>query len=193
MEMLETTVEHMRNVGNSLNSAARLDAIKYGTIITALAKNGQVDKAHDMLLEMSSVYQNGGEKSRDTKPDIKCFHLVMSAWTRQSDAVFAAMKAKELLDHLWSLNSYNQSIKPNTAIYNATLNCFKNAKQAQNAHTLLEDMKEFAGKRRMQAPDVTSYRIVLEAWHRSNDAAKLLMIRTLTNEYKKRFGTRPPN
>eukprot|EP00977_Amphora_coffeiformis_P007238 scaffold1569_cov171-Amphora_coffeaeformis.AAC.24 len=188
MKMLETTVEHMRNVGHKLNASAKLDAIKYGTIITALAKNGHVRKAHDMLLEMCSVYQNGGEKSRDTKPDLKCFELVMSAWTRQSDVTYAATKAKELLDRLSSLKKYNSSIKPSTAIYNSALSCFKNAKQAKTAHNLLEDMKE-----RGKKPDVTSYRIVLEAWHRSDDDSKPLMIRTLTNEYKKRFGTRPPN
>ena len=191
MTMLQSTVKHLRQLQQSNDSDARLDSIKYCTVIMALARNNHASEAHEVLMDMTNVYQN--DLSQDLKPDIKVYHAVLSAWSRHGAAPdHAANQASDILARLWSLSKHDRSMQPTTYTYNNVLFSFKSAKQAWRAQALLEEMKDRAKQRRLNPPDVTTYRVVLETWHRSSDAAKKSQIRLLTREYTVRFGGSPP-
>jgi hypothetical protein len=192
MEKLESTVDHLRYVAQRINPTARLDAVKYGTVIVAFTKNKYAQKAHNLLMEMASTYQE--TMIEDTRPEIKTFQSVMTAWTRHPNAIHAADQADALLARLESLYSFDKRCKPNVYVYNSLLFCFKNAGQARRAHTLLSELKRKAIVYHFDGPNETSYHATLDAWDESPDPIlKLQMIRRLKAEYRARFHHDPPS
>ena len=189
MEMLESTVQHLRDVASTANSAARLDSIKYTTVIQAFARNNKVQKAHNLLMEMASQYQN--TRKLDRRCDVKSFHVVLGAWSRFSNGNIAAEQATALIEKLWCLCKYDSRVKPNMQAYNFLLLCFKNARQPRRAQSVLDEMKDYAAEKLMEHPNANSYGTVLDAWYRSKDPCKNVKINLLMKECMDRFGSVP--
>ena len=188
MDNLERTVDHLHRSAEQSNSFARMDTIKYTTAIQALARNNKVHIAHRYLQEMASEYKGG---SQACKPDVKIFHAVLSAWARYPQAGVATDKAEALIARLWELSKKEARLKPTVFAYNCLLICCKNAKSPRRAHSLLEEMKDFAEANLIDAPTATSYSAVLDAWDRSKDPCKAFKIRLLKGECTDRFGSVP--
>lgn len=185
VEKLLGAVNHLKNLVG-YEGAARFDRIKYVTVIGALAKHNEAQKAHDMLLEMSSAYESSGRK--DAKPDLYVFRAVMSAWCRHThDRALAATRVEHLVGRLWTL----PKMDPDLSMYNVLLKCCKYAQQAWKAHNILREMKELATEKKLVKPDQAAYQTVIDAWKFSSDASKCANIRSLNKEFKRRFGVSP--
>lgn len=184
VDNLLDTAKHLKILAMEGEGAACFDTIKYVTVISALAKHNEAQKAHDLLLEMISV------RRKEAKLDLKIFHTVMAAWSRhQTDPRLAVDRVQYLLDRLWDI----PKMKPDLNSFNLLLKCFKHSKQGWRANAVLTDMKRLAKQKEIEKPDENSYRAVLETWKLSNDTSKNIQIRALANEYKHRFGKQIPS
>jgi pentatricopeptide repeat protein len=165
-------------------AAAHFDAIKYATVIGALARAGMAQKAHTLLLEMVAAF----EKSRNykDKPDAKIFHAVMAAWACHEQADHGANMAVDLLGRLWALSKRYNGPKPSSMIYKVVIASHEKANAPHRASDLLREMvtrQGFLG----HTPDEGTYRSVLKAWTRSNDKDKKNHIKSLMGEIDRLF------
>jgi hypothetical protein len=106
------------------DSSARMDTIKYATIIGALTHAKKPERAQEVLLEMvNDHYKNGNSKA---KPDAKAFHSVLACWARPNGRpTMAVQQADNLLRRLWSLfedsnlsGNADNNLRPSTWTYN---------------------------------------------------------------------------
>jgi pentatricopeptide repeat protein len=87
------------------------DAISYGTVISANAKQGEAAKAEALLKEMFLDYSTNGNES--AKPTMIDYNVVMNCWakSRQLEATEKALALLREMQSLWKQG--HQSVRPN--------------------------------------------------------------------------------
>ena len=161
------------------NEGARLDTIKYTTVIGALARGGHPGAAEQLLRKMLFEYQSGNLYA---KPEIKTFHAVLSAWSHYQNAEVAATRAQNVIVLMWSLT--DDGITPDTRAYNSVLFCLKSAKAPIQAEACLREMESFG-----VAPSRPSYDSVIETWQNSDLEQADIHISELRQERHRLFGS----
>ncbi|KAL7560463.1 hypothetical protein ACA910_020506 [Epithemia clementina (nom. ined.)] len=164
------------------------DVIKYTTVIGALNKAGQVDRAFILLGELINKYNEFKEERY--KPDARCFHIVLTAFSRTKGNVSAGKKSESLLRRMWTLYKTTSSLdaRPTNWTYNTVIFCYQNAGDPKRAERLLREMDNLARSGSIdRGADIRTYKAVVSAWRVSNDMAKNVHIRCLQEEARNRF------
>lgn len=171
-------MEDLYNRGG--NEGARLDIIKYSTVISALGRGGHPGSAEHILRKMIDDYQNGNEEA---KPDIKCFHVVLTSWSHYRNAEVAAARAQNIIGMMWTMT--DEGVTPDTRAYNSVLFCWKSAKAPVQAEACLNEMKRFG-----VAPNRASFDSVIETWEVSGRDHSETHVHELQKERYQLFGGR---
>ena len=168
--------------------AACLDAIKYTTCISALARSGQPDKAEDLLSKMCGDFAAGNDKA---EPDCKIYEIVVSAWTGYPTAgKVDAGRADALLQHMWTLHNSGiyQDIRPSAKMYKRVVIAMKKAHRPKRAEELLFEMDSHAKKGSLkEGPGVEMYQTVINAWVDSKESDRKMRASDLQVKMLRRF------
>jgi len=164
------------------------DVIKYTTVIGALNKGGHVDQAFILLGELIDSYCES--KLERYKPDSRCFHIVLSAFSRSKGNRSAGGKAEQLLRQMWRLcdSDPGSDLRPTQWTYNTVIFCYQNVGDPNSAEKMLFEMGNMAHQRKIdRGPDLRAYRAVVHAWRVSNDRDKFARIHRLQGYARARF------
>lgn len=164
------------------------DVIKYTTVIGALNKVGDVNQSYALLVELIDEYVRC--KNDKYRPDSRCFHIVLSAFSRSKRNLSVGRSAEQLLRRMWDLTKSDTTlqIRPNQWTYNTVIFCHQNCGNPQSAELLLKEMESLARAGQIdRGADIRTYRAVIQAWRFSSDSSKEYHIRRLKSEARARF------
>jgi pentatricopeptide repeat protein len=174
-------LDWMRDLYRLGDEAARPDAIKYTTCISALAKKGQSDQAEALLDQMRADYLRGNEKAQ---PDSKVYEIVVnSCWGNKADGA----RAERLLRQMWALHSTHRNIRPTSSTYRSVIVAMKKTNHPDRAEALLDEMDRFyvAGELD-EGPSEQLFMTVINAWNNSQHADRKLRASKLYQRMQKR-------
>jgi len=128
------------------NQSARPNKISYVSLINAITRSGDPDKAEraeKVLFQMYKQYQDG---HNDLKPTAKTIAMVLDAW-QKSGKPDAGERAEALLD--WMLGLYKEAmdkrLEPNEYIYSSVISAWSKSHcfgKAPRARRVLEKMRK---------------------------------------------------
>lgn len=162
--------------------------IKYTTVIGALNKVGQVDRAYVLLGELINKYNEFKEERY--RPDSRCFQIVLTAFAQSRGNLSAGKKAESLLRRMWTMHKAGSNVEacPTHWTYNTVVFCYQNAGDPSRAERLLREMDSIAKLGALdRGADIRTFKAVVSAWRTSNDQERDIHIRCLQEEALSRF------
>lgn len=139
----------------------------HGTLLNALAQNGEADRAATILGVICEQYQ-AAEHTSAAALDVNCFNIVLNAFA-QSRTENAGQEANQLLQKMWGLDSKFSNIRPNAVSYNSAINAWSKSGHSDagdEAESLLREMIERfrqSGEDPGLKPGVIAYNSVVNA------------------------------
>ncbi|GAX09744.1 hypothetical protein FisN_19Lh213 [Fistulifera solaris] len=169
------------------DEAACPDVIKYTTCISALAKNGNPDRAESLLQEMCEDYLGGNQKA---KPNLKLFEIVLNSWTGAYKNDPDPHRAEALLRHMWDLHSSQKfrSICPRSVTYSRIVMSMASNDAPERAEELLFEMDQLCHSQKIsEGPTLELLLAVTKAWICSKHEDRHLHIQLLHKLRLERF------
>lgn len=122
------------------NLKAKPDGVSYNTVILAIANHrnrGSGKAAERILQRMEKQYSSGDTSS---KPTSTTFTSLIKAWTSDRGGT---RRAEEIVNELKKSKKGSKTVKPDTSIYNALLNCYAKSGErdaATRAEEIIQEM-----------------------------------------------------
>ena len=143
----------------------------YNMVLSAIAKRGTPERAHQILCHMMNKYRNG----HPVKPNTTSFTIVMDAWARNvGDKNNSSPKtdSTQYVEQLFHEMKQWDNCQPNIVTYNTLIHVFAQHGHAQRAEHILQTMllpQQPTTSTPAVIPNTISFTTVIEAWANSGD------------------------
>lgn len=161
----------LRDLGDTGDDAAKLDKVKYSTIINAFARGDQTNQAEQFLNMMI------------TDPCVEAEYQVFDVLALSFSRNQQLGRAEALFKLMWKLAETQPALRPKKTLYQRIIIAYAQHRCPNRADKLLWEMEkhDMTAKRNV-------WQCVMNAWHSSNDKRKHKKISALRVGMEERFG-----
>ncbi|CAM8899379.1 unnamed protein product [Rhodiola kirilowii] len=142
--------EQIADGTHDLSGDLQLDARCYNTLIDGLCKDGLIDKANELLLEM---------RKKDISPDVITYNIVIDGLHRAGKWEESQAMFREMLD---------QGLSPSVVTYNVLINALAKMGKSKEAKELFSLMLQSG-----QMPTVVTYNSLMDCFYREGNIEEL--------------------
>ena len=178
-ERAEQTLWWLQELGKKGDSAAKLNTIKYTTVLTAWIGRKKWKSAHALLEKMTQDFLSGNKLA---KPDYSSFQKILDGLISTS----MVNEADDLLRTMWSLST----VSGDYVSYNCApvLVAWGHAGFPERAEVLLKDMQALFNDGRLNpGPSKQLYRSLTSVWSKSKAHDRASRINSIQRKMEKLF------